>query len=345
MDEKKDPMKIVSPLKKKWLAFVRPATLLLMMIFLFSYVSYAWMRREWTPYIEQSGITISTSGSLVFQLDNSAMGGAGMSINKILNLDDDFVLNPVSNRNGGTHGFFGLDLTSEEKDTTYKHIEVTDSTATAIGIQNGYIEFKMALYSPDPDNEIRYIYIHPDSHIQLHQTVQDSNEEEFKKVINCIRVSITLISTGKTIIFVPEQDHNGSPTTNPVHSGVNDIKDPNDNTKYLMDGARFYEAENVKSPATTYGGEDIVVSADTAEVCTLKKYMAGCTTENDTPNPTSENTLFELKADGLLSSQQWIIIRIWAEGTHEDCDEDIAGAQIDLKLKFTSVSKEISEAN
>ena len=64
--------------KKDWFAIVRPVTLLFMMVFLFSYVSYAWMRREWTPYIEQEGITISTSGSLVFQLDNN-QGGTGMS--------------------------------------------------------------------------------------------------------------------------------------------------------------------------------------------------------------------------------------------------------------------------
>ena len=322
--------------KKGWMTIMRPATLLFIMVLLFSYVSYAWMRREWTPYVEQEGITISTSGSLVFQLDNN-QGGTGMSINKILELDDDFVLKPVSNLTGRSEDFFTLNMTGGEGNEKYQHLRPATSGSssadyTSLGVENGYIEFKMALFSPETNGETRYIYIHPDSHIELNKINPNSN------VINCIRVSITLYdqtSAGKTIIFIPDgiTAHNVTGYSPAFHSGVNTKQ--NEDKTYVMDTINYYSNPANKIVATKNGDDYIVIPTQT-EVAYLKDYMGGFDTEPDAGSPSENNTLFTLTDN----DQVWVTIRIWAEGTHPDCTEEIAGAQINLKLKFGAAVKE-----
>ena len=333
--------------RKAWLAFMRPTLLLLVTVFLFTYVSFAWLRRDWTPFVEQSGITIATGGSLVFQLEGNYNAQTGMSINEILKLQKDFVLKPVSNLLGRSDTFFTLDLQQGEGSEVYKYLNVADynNDETQMGIENGYIEFQLMLYSPDADGTTRYVYIHPDSYI----SVAASTDMLQADVVNCIRVSVSL-ADGRTWIFGAE-----GVTT---HEGVNIVKSPTNSTQYLMDGVRYYDKYNPEDEsksvvATKYQNNDIVVDyvetqkvGDDGTISNVKEkvqiysfsdfkggtYEDGVMVEQDV-----EKTMFDMVAG--QDTKQWVTVRVWAEGTHEDCVDLIAGAKIDLKLKFSSFTE------
>lgn len=328
------PEKELIPAKKQqkkrpmWVSLIRPAVLLLVAVFLTTYVSFSWMRREWTPYVEQSGISIATSGSLVFQLEgDGASGGTGMSIVDILKLSKDFVLKPVSNQNGGSDGFFTMDMRGGEGSEKYEYLDVSkyNKDYSAMGVDNGYIEFQMMLFSLISDNSFRYVYIHPDSYV----SVSSETEDIQKDVINCIRISVTIVGTGQTFIFVPE----GCPVE---HSGVNEALSNTSNVFYYE---QPYDKSNPQVADKLSDGTLIVAEANpnACRVTNFSSVDGGTYAENGVLTEFDPaESLFYFEADESESGQQWITIRVWAEGSHEDCKEAIAGAKIDLKLKFAS---------
>ena len=308
---------------------VRPAILLLLTVLLFSYVSYAWLNRQWTPSIKQDGITISTSSSLVFLLDKGDTT-TSMRIDQVLGLDKDFVLRPVSNASGESQDFVTLNMAGEAKDYHYQHITPPQTSAvpdySQLGIENGYIEFNMALGSVDTAASKQYIYLHHDSRIAFHGDATS----ELSRVVNCIRISLTIRSgsesiSEKTYIFVPDT------VATTAHMGV----DPE------MDGVKYFEAGTEDKKATLHEGKPIEVNPpNTTVVKHLKDCMAGRAVDangEETFSPTSDNTLFTLEVDPDTSAPVWITVRIWAEGTDANCDDQIAGQQIDLMLKFAAI--------
>ena len=310
----------------KWFAFVRPTALLLIMVFLFTYVSFAWMRREWTPYVYQEGIKIATSGSLVFELQDAPDGttSTGMNINEILKMED-FVLKPVSNMNGASDGFFNLNMTSGAGNETYNYLDVKDygNDYMEMGKENGYIEFKLMLYSPSTDGT-RYVYIHPDSKIKI----SDNTAEEKKSAINCVRVSVTLADQ-RTFIFVPD---GVDPSE---HMGVNDYPLQNG---FLMDGVALSTTQ--VTPPGESEPVDVVKAPDSPGVVVghFSDYIGGTYTDGLLTAPDTSKALFPLISDGESGTvEHWITIRVWAEGSHEDCTDEIAAdAEIDLMLRFSS---------
>ncbi|MBO5758016.1 MAG: hypothetical protein J6S28_09970 [Clostridia bacterium] len=297
---------------------VRPAILLLLTVLLFSYVSYAWLNRQWTPSIKQDGITISTSSSLVFLLDKGDTT-TSMRIDQVLDLDKDFVLRPVSNASGRSQDFVTLNMAGEEKDYHYQHITPPETSAvpdySQLGIENGYIEFNMALGSVDTAASKQYIYLHHDSRIAFHGDATS----ELSRVVNCIRISLTIRSgsesiSEKTYIFVPDT------VATTAHMGVDPKKD----------GVKYFDTET----------EVMIPPPITTEVKHLKDCMAGRAVDSngeETFSPTDDNTLFTLEVDPDTSAPVWITVRIWAEGTDANCDDTIAGQQIDLMLKFAAI--------
>ena len=306
---------------KKWIRLIRPTLLLLTTTILFVYVSYSWMRREWTPYIEQSGITIATGGSLVFEFEDSATPSTGKSINEVLGLDKDFVLKPVSNLYATPEGFFALDLQRGKGLETYKHLDPASyKDGSQMGIANGYVEFQMMLLSPDSEQNTakRYVYIHPESKIKF-----GGGMDTQQNVEKCIRIAITHEGTGETWIFGVDGALE--------HTGVNPKL--NADGTYLMDGVKYYSADG-KTPATAVGSESIVQST---AIRKLSDFNGGTYDESGKvmTEKNTEKTLFELLPGG-SSTGSWITIRIWAEGTNENCTDIISGAKVDIKLKFSS---------
>lgn len=312
----------------RWLALVRPALLLLTTVILFSYASFSWMRREWTPFIEQSNITIATGGSLVFEFEGGSGVSTGKSINEILGLEKDFVLKPVSSQTGGESSFFSLDLQRGEGNEVYQYLDVSDyEDSIQMGIENGYIEFQMMLYSPDAEGTIRYVYVHPESHIRLSDV--DGNPTDAEK---CIRMSVTLESTAQTWIFGADGVTG--------HSGINPVMDESSQT-YVMDGVPYYadfNAEDKEASTLTeqVGDHQVVVSSENFR--SMSDLDGGDYDESGSLiTQDTTQTLFALTSGE--STKQWVTVRIWAEGSDPHCTDTISGAEIDLKLKFSSYTQ------
>lgn len=349
----------------QYFGWIRSACLLLVLVFMFTYVSFAWLRREWTPYVYEDGITISTSGSLAFKLidSDSSTATTGMSINKILKLGEDFVLKPVSNVSGRSEDFFVRNADEGVGNEKYQHLNVQDyvqltndtvssKTYSQMGIENGYIEFQLSLIAPDDEENLdRYIYIHNDSSIVI-----SANTPDKVAVLDCVRVSITIQAgtvegvSGKTFIFAPDGVQS--------HSGVNNEYDPMaDSNQYhrrYMDGVDYYSSyidENnykVNDKIEVNGKEkDIVIDSSQAANGTVyfhhfKDLNGGTYGEVDGDmtlvTKDTNKTLFSMNSS--ITENPTITVRIWVEGTHPSCSDDISDAQIDLKLQFSSFTAE-----
>lgn len=327
MNNKIQPEGNVKRKRIKWLPLVRPTLLLLTTVMLFTYVSFAWLRREWTPYVEQSNITIATGGSLVFEFEGESGASTGKSINEILGLKKDFVLKPVSSQNGNENSFFTLDLQHGAGLETYQHLNVADYNNDPIqmGIENGYIEFQMMLYSPDAADTIRYVYIHPESHIRF----SEGGDPEQADAVKCIRMSVTLNGTNETWIFGPDGVTG--------HSGVNSVADDG---KYIMDGVKYYSTYNSDDVSESeimseWMGYKVVEPSDHYK--TISDFDGGDYDENGNfINRRTDQTLFSLASGEGNATKKWVTVRIWAEGSDSNCTDKISGAQIDIKLKFSS---------
>ena len=66
-------MQIDTKKVKHTLSIIRILSVLLIMVLLCTYATYSWLKREWSPYIYSGddGITIATSGALVFKMDEN----------------------------------------------------------------------------------------------------------------------------------------------------------------------------------------------------------------------------------------------------------------------------------
>lgn len=341
----------------RWFAFMRPVALLLVMVFLCTYVTYAWLRRDWTPTIQQDGITIATGGSLVFQLEDNSVGTV-MSINDVLKLDD-FVLKPVSNRHGTSDGFFTLDMSGGDGFEKYKYLDVNQYQTNSdnyskMGIDNGYIEFKVALVAPG--NQNRYVYIDtstnedtnaPYSEIRFNSAAGEADATD-QETAKCIRVSVTVSTAGspaKTFIFLSDQSEIGR------HTGVDDKASDG---KYVMDGKYYHQMNDAGTPVVDANGRFVpetqdyeLGSEDQAKIVKApidsNTKVAHFTDYNGYNDETDEKDTTKALCELVGGQQTWLTIRVWAEGTDPICTEDIAGNQIDLRIRFSSYPADQSE--
>lgn len=297
-----------------WKKFIKPIVLLVLMTSVFTYVSYSWIRREWTPSISQDNIKIATSGSLVFQVGSDSSYTDYTTIDEILGLKNEtFSLKPVSNCSGKSDDFFVLNHAGGEGQETYQHLNISEYTDyTAMGKANGYLEFNFTLYSPDNEDVLRYVYLEE-------ADVKDYGTENERIISECVRVSIT--TTQGTSIFGV-----GNNLTN--KKAVNNVKE-GDN--YVLNNARYYEmnskniAENVVYNTGVTKDVPVLVQQNVKPFSAVNgKNDEGANDPNKTIAVMSGNT-------GLQ-----VYVRIWVEGSDERCTEMISEKSIDIKLKFSS---------
>lgn len=304
-----------------WKKMVRPVTMLLIMITLFTYVSFSWMRREWTPTIEQTGITIATSGSLVFQMGEGSEYTDGKTINEIVNLKD-FYLIPVSNCTGETDDFFKLEQTTPGQEM-YVYLDKSDygGKPLEMGKNNGYLEFKFQLHAPDGESGTRYIYLHEDSKIENAQgTTGDP--------ASCVRVSI---SQGTQSAKIFRQDATKG------HTGITNEKN-GDN--YAADGLHYYipgtydttKDEGEKQTEVVVNGVKKALEVSTVAVHDFDEYSGKTDGKYD-----PAKAMFQMTA-GLDAANPTveITVRVWIEGTDPNCESSISNGQINLLIKFAS---------
>ena len=304
-----------------WKRMIRPLTMLLIMITLFTYVSFSWMRREWTPTIEQQGITIATSGSLVFQMGEGADYTDGKTINEIVDLKD-FYLIPVSNLTGETDHFFKLEQTTPGQEAyAYLDKSAYGGKPMEMGKSNGYLEFKFQLHAPDGESGIRYIYLHEDSKIE-------NAEGTIGDPASCVRVSISL-GTQSAMIFRADSSI--------PHTGITNKKIDD---SYIADGVSYYvpgtydqiNEDGTKRTEIVSGGVTYLLEEENTQVHSFSDYNGKTNGQYDT-----NKTLLEMTS-GLDAANPTvdITVRIWIEGTDENCVDAISNGQINLLLKFAS---------
>ncbi len=310
--------------KRKYLKILKHLTLLTVTLMLFTYVSYSWIRREWTPSVEQTNIKIVTSGALVFQMGEGSEYSDSETINEILGIDD-FELKPVSNCTGESDDFFALNFNDEMGWEKYEHLSIANyPDYTTMGKANGYLEFNFVLYAPGEDNVLRYVYLDE-------AYVKDSNTEN-SYYSECIRVSITNKTTDETWMFGMGDSTGKTAITNDKSGGA-----------YVANGALYYKTYDPASeansvPATTIIYKDGNNRNDTGKSLENEQNYIGFSEKNGKTNGKfdTEKTLFTLDS-GNSTKGVTIVVRVWLEGADPKCQpKDILEPEIDLKLKFSS---------
>ena len=318
-------MKMPKPLKAS-LRLFPTGVMLLTSLILLSYVSYSWIKRDWSSGIDQSGITIATGNTLAFVFNESASGSNVKDLKSLLGVED-FRLKSVSNATGKGGDFYSLTPDARgDAYTTLNHLTWEDLPSisdqnditkvnTELGVMFGYVDVMFAVQPPPnmEPNETLYVYIDPASKIKNTGDVD---------VISAIRVSITLPPVndpgtleGRTYMFGSEAK---------IHYGIS-TKD-----NYLMNGQfRFTEVDGVLVPL-----HRVTVNGVEKEITELYSGKEGkLFTFDEFDGSTVDKTLCSLKPGQV----QYINVRIWAEGEDESCTNEIAGESFDLLLKFSAI--------
>ena len=324
--------------KKKinWLRIIRPVALSLVLVFLLSYATYSWMRRDWTPTVHQENVKIMAGSSLTFKFAGEECDD--IAVNTLLDMNQ-FVFKSVSNATGDSDDFFMLDYSTrgsyydtfnhiDEKDILKDNLENFDNKYTAFGSQCGYIELQFHISSADEAEKFdKEIYL-SGSYIKgvidgSDQNITDMNN----KASNAVRISVTVHGTGVdgdpekndvTYVYAKAYlDENGAPLPTRIHSGITDeiIDD-----KYAADGV--YRYSSVTPPEKT-----TVITPKNGKPIPLLENQTVATFE-----ALSENPLFILKQ----GTTRAITVRIWLEGEDPDCEDEIAGSALDLLVKFSA---------
>jgi hypothetical protein len=227
--------------KINWIRIIRPIAFALVLVFLLSYATYAWMKRDWRPKIHQENVRIVAGSSLTFIFKEDNIDD--IPINDLLGMNE-FTFKSVSNATGKSEHFFNLNYgTQGELYDTFNHLGFEDIVAefdkydnryTAIGRSCGYIELTFKIASP-ANGELydKNIYL-TDSYISGVEVDGDAVTTALNaKAAEAIRLSITLHETEKdaeaTIIFAK------SATT---HKGINNAEIGG---IYMADGVERYD--------------------------------------------------------------------------------------------------------
>ena len=304
--------------------------MLLTSLILLSYVSYSWIKRDWSSGINQQGITIATGNALAFVFSDDSSGGSVKDLKSLLGIEE-FRLKSVSNATGKGGDFYSLTPSPQgEAYSTLNHLtwadlpsigEQNDPTKinTELGVMYGYVDVMFAIQPPPnmAEDDTLLVYIDPSSYLRNTGDID---------VISAIRISITLppvndpgITDGATYIFGSERR---------VHTGISTQDD------YIMDGHyRFTE-----SNGQLFSIPSITVNGDIKSMTEVYPWNGGYMYVLQDFDG-SETFLCELNKGEV----QYINVRIWAEGEDEACASEIAGESFDLLLKFSA--KRASEIN
>ena len=319
--------------KKKinWLRLLRPIALALVLIFLLSYATYAWMKRDWSPKIHQENVQIAAGASLTFIFGDDEIDD--FPINSLLNMQE-FVFKSVSNCSGESTDFFSLNYSTQgEFYDTFNSVDETDLSQeelnlyadnkyTAFGRHFGYIELKFQIAS-DSEKEVFDKEIYLDGSY-INGVLVENNEsatELNEKAAEAIRISITVHGTG--VEGDPDKDDATyifarSATT---HTGITNAHI--DGVGFAADGAPRYDTTGENPVPST-----IITSRHLpSEGIPLKQEK-----EIKTFDSFEDEYLFILDK----GEQRTITVRIWLEGEDPNCENSIAGSALDLLLKFSA---------
>lgn len=298
----------------KWFRVVRSLSFILVVLLLITGATYAWMKREWKPTITQNNIQIAAGSSLAFVFQDQEI--EEVTLNTLFGVEE-YEFKSVSNISGKSTDFFTLDYgTKGIGYETYKKISLedidggnlaTDLQYTELGKKYGYIEMTFKVISPSGENNDKAVYITKDSKI-----APSRDTEDCIKAAKAIRLSVTVHDAqsginADTKIFSSESVQHKA-TTNAFD---------NDSGKYVADGKQYYKFDSNNRPIVDQPNADYIMTVE------------GTKTFNDFG---SDSPLFYLKA----GETKTLTVRIWLEGEDVNCNDTIAGGELDLLLQFAA---------
>ena len=307
--------------KINWLKTVRPLALILVLVLLLSYATYAWMKRDWARSVKQDNIKIQAGSSLQFIFDGGNVDDE-ISINELVGLDE-FVFKSVSNCSGKREDFFGLNFgLVGKKDHTFFKLPDSDTKAAAENYGYLVVDFTISIAEGGSPSDI---YIAKASQIAASAT-EGADKLRDARATKAIRISVTV--DGKTVIFANNDTMISDDFPNDTQTwekwkdnsaALYAISNEQVGGKYIADGAKRYNDEGEENPTVTVGGH------------TTKNLKKGI--ELVKLNGESDVKICELTA---AEPSKNVTVCIWLEGEDPRCEDVIAGAAIDLLLKFTA---------
>ena len=303
---------------KRTLDIIRILSVLLLLVLLCTYASYAWLKREWFPYIYsgEEGIKIATSGALVFKMDEN-VGSEGVfskTINEILGIQGAFSLKPVSNKTGAATSFFRLNYTDDP--ATYSFQQLPTSTMETARDNYGYID--ITFYIQADNSNARYIFLHQDSHISLAESSK-INDETYDVAHKALRVAISVDNNAPHLFSA-----DGADRTYTAVSTMPAGADPDEFYKYYSS----YDTGN----RTGIKNMDPIATLAPGAVSKLSDYNGYDVSSDGTETKNPDKCLFVIGAGKTAA----IHVRIWLEGEDEYCNESIVNKDLDVLIKFAS---------
>ena len=323
--------------KRNWLKVIRPIALALVLVFLLSCATYAWMKRDWTPSVYQDNVKIVAGSSLTFLYDGTSH--EEVKLNELIGRDD-FTYKSVSNATGRSEDFFGLEYSTKGYlEDTLKKLRLapaSDSNQslemqyTQLGIENGYIDITFHIQSASPaDGGSMFdqkIYLHKDSHIAAATSYYENGIKKIytedqialnEQAAKAIRVSISTYkddgSYDKTLIFTNDTtQHVGITSHFDTQYKLND---------YVAHGAKLYGKDGKPAETVNHSVDGNNISFSLKENSPATKLDNASSVELLTIKPG------EMRA---------ITVRIWLEGEDPLCKDEIAGSALDILIKFTA---------
>ena len=275
---------------------------------LFSIVTYSWISRSWTPELEYSQVSISTTGALIITLVDDEGNESlyeDVNLNSYIGINE-FVLKQVSSPDGKY--FVSANFTPVLGGGEPIYDENVDEK---------YIETEFWLktqYETDEDlrNKKKEIFLSSESYIRYTGTDGDSDSVELT-----IRVSI-------------------------------EIEDLNDNKPYIFcvdrgdNNKQIYSDELWATKLDSVGKEVFVDYPDDRDLNTDNcEKVANVYRLDYFDGSTPDRVLFTMTP----ADVQKVTVRIWLEGCDENCLTEIAGKNLSILLKFDSREVEAQQEN
>ena len=318
--------------KINWIRVLRPIALALALLFLLSYATYAWLKRDWKPKIHQENIKIVAGSSLTFIFGDKEIDD--VSVNSLLG-EREFVFKSVSNCSGESEDFFALNYSSNgQYYDTFRKITLSeltheqqklDTKYTELGYLNGYLEFTFHIASSEEGAVYdKNIYL-TDSFIN--GVVVEGDEATTSRnasAAKAVRISITAHATENlpkvTTVFAKDAI---------IHTGITNAT--KDEYGYVANGANRYDRST--TPPTLADKAVFELNGVTYSDYPLTETIFGVKKFSDF----ATDPLFVLEKN----SNRTVTVRIWLEGEDENCTDSIADSALDLLLQFSA--KDIKE--
>ncbi len=331
---------------------------------LFSF-SFSWIKRDWSPTVEQEGITITATSALSLILNGQSQNT--IKLEEVLGVKD-VNLRQISNATGGSGDFFYLESDGQIKNSIIHRVTKSDEEAkdNTFSQKYGYVEFKFMITGKAAGSSVtQKVFLSRSSHLQAPElkidekdaedTVKAAIEKEKKYMAGTEEVTAEKLENARPDDYVAwvkaayEARYESLLKAIRISITTSGIKEDGDEDtsiyktigliggnhreNFTHEGLNPDKADGKKLYSNGSIDESLVVSYDT------NKDPKARTFQNFYEFVTTGATILEMKPNTI----HYITIRVWLEGTDDACTEDIAGLKFDLLLQFESDTAQNTE--